>query len=373
MVPVLWLAAFLFFSFNLYGLELSWEKIRAKLQQPLPDWMQSQIEEDLSPFYEVGVKSEAIDSTIRDVYNIPSGRLATFVRYRIKDNKIDLETSSDPSDARITWVVEVLEEMAEHLGLPSLDFLVALWDSYDNPLFLQQTHCPVFTICKLQGNKRGVLFPEFRFFSYRLQMFNGISWTSQNSLWEQKIDLAFWRGMTSGGYYSKYGWDLKPRSRLVLLSKQRPDLVDAAFTSSYDLQDDVKAWMEHYDLFKPWIYPTENVRYKYLISIDGNTFASNLWWQLLSNCAVFKSESRFVEWFYKGIQPYIHYIPYALSLGDFEEKMGWARNHDAEAKRIADEGMSFAQEHLTNESLVVYFYKLLLAYAELQKGYTELQ
>ena len=68
--------------------------------------------------------------------------------------------------------------------------------------------------------------------------------------------------------------------------QEYPDLADAAFTSPYSLEKKVKEWMEHYGSFQPWNYPTDHLKYKYLISIDGNTFASNLWWQLLSNCAV---------------------------------------------------------------------------------------
>ena len=363
-------AALLIFPLKINTLEISWEKIHSKLASPLPDWMQEQIEEDLATFSASDATPESIDATLKNVGTIPSGRLASFVRYRIKNNKIDFETYCDRSDARITWVVEVLEEMATHLGLPDLDFLVSLWDSYDNPLFLEKTHCPVFTMCKKKGNKWGVLYPEFRFFSYRLRLFNDISWTSDHTSWHLKIDKGFWRGMTSGGYYSLHGWDLMPRSRLVLLSKEYPTHMDAAFTSPYSLQNNVKQSMEHYGMFQPWIYPVENIRYKYLISIDGNTFASNLWWQLLSNCAVLKSDSPFIEWFYKGIHAYQHYIPFAPDSSDLKDKIEWARVHDAEARRIADTGQAFGREHLSNEALVVYFYKLLLAYAELAASET---
>ncbi len=352
---------------NLDASDLSWQKIRANLAQPLPDWMQRQIEEDLEPFREKGVTVQAIDATIKDVQKVPSGVLASFVRYEIKDNKISWKGSADPSDARITYVVDVLKEMAEQLGLPDLVFLASLWDSYDNPVFLEKTYCPVFAICKLKGNRCGVLYPEFRFFSYRRRLFDDINWTSAHSPWEQKTRKAFWRGMTSGGNYSEYGWDLMPRSRLVLLSKERPELIDAAFTSPYSLQDKIKNWMESYGLFQPWQYPVDFVKYKYLVSIDGNTFASNFWWQLLSNCIVFKSDSDYIEWFYQGVQDGVHYVPYALDLSNFEEKVGWARTHDEEAKKIAGRATAFAQEYLCNEMLVVYFYKLLLTYAELQK------
>jgi hypothetical protein len=367
MASAIFFAIFFICSSILNGSELSWEKIRSKLGRPMPDWMQRQIQEDLEPFHKQDMTTEAIDATIRDVRAIPSGSLASFVHYRIKGNKISWESSAEPSDARITYVVEVLEEMAEHLGLPDLEFLVSLWDSYDNPLFLEKTYCPVFTMCKQKGNKRGVLYPEFRFFSYRRRLFNDIDWASEHSPWVQKIAKAFWRGMTSGGYYSDYGWDLMPRSRLALLSKECPDLIDAAFTSPYNLRDKVKAWMENYDLFQPWHYPSDFVQYKYLVSVDGNSFASNFWWQLLSNCTVLKGNSEYVEWFYKGVEADVHYVPYAPDLSDFEAKITWTRAHDEEAKKIAERGCAFAREHLTNEALVAYFYTLLLAYADIQR------
>ncbi len=348
-------------------MDISWQEIRNKLDQPIPDWMERQIQEDLEPFYGTKITAEAIETTIRDVYAIPSGRQAGLVRYQIKDNRICVTSPSENlSDSRISNVVQVLEEMAEHLKLPDLDFLAALWDSYDNPLYLEKTQCPVFTICKLKGNRRGVLFPEFRNFSYRQRLITDICWTSDHSPWEEKVRIAFWRGMTSGWNYTPHEWDLKSRSRLVLFSQEHPEVVDAAFTSPYSLQSDVKKVMEQYGLFQPWNYPVDFVQYKYLISVDGNTFASNFWWQLFSNCTAMKHESDFIEWFYKGVQPYIHYFPYELDLFDFEETMLWLKLHDDDAKRIAENGSLFAKEYLSNEGLIVYFYRLLLAYASLQ-------
>jgi len=356
---------------NLSAFEFSWEKVQAKLAQPLPEWMRQQIEEDLMPFYEKGVTSEMIASTIKNVRAIPSGHRADFVLYKIRDNKITVETFTNPlTDVRIAHVVEVLEDMAKYLRLPDVEFLSSIWDSYDNPLYLEQTECPVFTMCKLKSNHCGVLFPEFRHFSYRKRSYNDICCTNLSSPWKSKAGIAFWRGMTSGWHYNYEGWDLKPRSRLVLFSKEYPELVDAAFTDPYSLSQDIKRLMETYDLFKQWTYLTAFVKYKYLVSIDGNTFASNFWWGLLANCAVLKSNSDYVEWFYKGVVPYVHYVPFEPDLSDFKEKVLWLKNHDREAEKIAAQGENFAREHLSNEALMVYFYRLLQAYAALYRAFS---
>ena len=147
---------------TLGAFELVWQDIQDKLSKPLPDWMQLQIQEDLEPFYSRGVRVEDIEATVRGVCSVPSGGQAGLVRYQVKNNSITVTSPTENlSDARIAHVVEVLEEMAKHLVLPDVDFLVALWDSYDNPLYLEKTSCPVFTLCKLKDNCCGVLFPKF--------------------------------------------------------------------------------------------------------------------------------------------------------------------------------------------------------------------
>lgn len=362
------LSLIVFWGDRLNAFTFSWEKIYEKLEKPLPEWMQEQIKEDLEPFYERGVTVENIEATMRDVYEIPSGRQVGFVHYQIRNNRISISSPSEsPDDARIAHVVEVLNDLAQHLPLPDVDFLTALWDSYDNPLCLEKTQCPVFTICKLQNNRCGVLFPEFRHFSYRQRLIDDIKATSEATRWETKIEQAFWRGMTSGWNYTLYDWDMRPRSRLVMLSKLRPDLVDASFTSAFSIDRIIEDIMNEYKMFSSWSYPIAFVKYKYLVSVDGNTFASNFWWQLLSNSTVMKMDSDYVEWFYKGVVPYEHYLPFSFDLCGFEKKVDWLRTYDGEAKEIAERGRLFALEHLSNESLAVYFYRLLQAYAALQR------
>jgi len=346
--------------------EFSWDQIHAKLMKPPAGWMEKQIQEDLAPFYEKGVTLDQIEKTIRDVYAVPSGWMAGLVHYQIRDNQIKMTSRSESAeDSRVAHLIEVLKDLATGLPLPEIDFLASLWDSYDNPLYLENTHCPVFTICKMKENRKGVLYPEFRHFSYRLRIFKDINWTSQHVPWEQKNEKAYWRGMSSGWNYSLLGWDSRPRSRLVLFSKEYPDLADAAFTSPYSLEKTVKEWMEFYGLFQPWNYPTDHLKYKYLISIDGNTFASNLWWQLLSNSAVLKNDSEYLEWFYKGLEPYVHYIPFSFDVSDLGEKIKMLQADDSATKNIAEQGRAFALEHLSNEDLMIYFYRLLWAYSEL--------
>lgn len=362
---------FFIFSQTVNGFELDWELIHYKLQQPMPSWMIEQIQEDLQPFEEINLTEALIDQTINSVRSVPSGSLSQFVKYTLKNNQVSFQTIEATNDPRITFVVEALNEIISHLPLPDLVFLASLWDYYDNPLFLEKTDCPVFAICKKNGNKKAVLYPEFRHFDYRKRLYSDIDWISGVIDWKNKIPVAFWRGMSSGGHYAIDTWDQMPRSRLVLLSQQYPELVDAAFTTPYSLYEPVKTIMESYGMFKTWGYPTDFVKYNYLISIDGNSFASNLWWQLLSNCCVLKTDSPFIEWFYKGIERNVHYIPFSLNCCDLKEKIEWLHSNEEIALKIAEKSRTFAKEQLTNEDLIIYFYQLLQAYSKLYQGENE--
>jgi hypothetical protein len=352
----------------LEGVTISQEELLKKINSPPPDWMMSQINEDLSAFKTTGITQEMLDKTLEEVYALPTGRGAQFVCYRIKNNRITYNTPSEsPSDVRITDFIKFIQLLGKYVKLPDVDFIVSLWDSYDRPLFLDKTCCPIFTMCRLKSNQVGVLFPEVRFFEHRERIFNDIEHYSSHSPWEDKLNKSHWRGGTTGGFYFEYEWDYKPRSRLVLFSKEHPDLIDAYFTYPYGLNNTLKTILQSYDLFRPWMGQTTGIEYKYQIAIDGNTFPSSFWWQLVSNCVILKGESDYIEWFYKGVQPWVHYVPFNQDCSDLEEKFHWLKSNDEKANEIAQNATKFAREHLKLEDMLLYFYTLFNAYAELQR------
>ncbi len=342
-------------------------KLRGMLNRPAPAWMDKRIQEDLRGFQESGVTKEMIDNTFRDVYALPAGNGAQFVRYQIVNNKLHCSILSESAaDPRVEHFVAFFQQILSVIKVPDVDFLLSIWDSYDRPIYLEKTYCPIFSICKLKTNHKTVLFPEVRNFEYRQHVFKDIKEAASSHPWEKKIEIAFWRGMTSGNYYSSYEWDFKPRPRLIFFSKERPDLLDAGFTTPYYLDENLKKWFEEYDYFRPYLYNPSMLAYKYLIAVDGNTFPSSVSWQLLSNSIMLWNESEYIEWFYGALEPYVHYIPFKQDLSDLEEKILWLRQNDEKAREIAQNATQFALEHLSNESIILYFYKLLHAYAALQ-------
>ncbi|MES2345199.1 MAG: glycosyl transferase family 90 [Chlamydiota bacterium] len=352
----------------LQGVTISQEKLFKKINSPPPEWMSLQIEEDLRAFKNTGITKEMLNKTIKEVYAVPTGRGAQFVRYQIQNNQITYYTPSENvSDVRITDFVKFIQLLAQYTQLPDIEFIVSLWDSYDRPIFKDKTYCPIFTMCRLKPNEVGVLFPEVRFFNQRENIFKEIERHSNLSPWEKKINKSHWRGGTTGGLYSEYEWDYKSRPRLVLFSKDHPDLIDAYFTYPYWLDEKLKMVFNEYDLFRAWMGQTTGIDHKYQIAVDGNTFPSSFWWQLVSNCVVLKGDSDYIEWFYKGVQPFVHYVPYNQDCSDLEEKFIWLQENDEKAHEIAKNATIFARENLQIEDMMLYFYTVFHAYAKLQR------
>src|SRR5438445_8712826 len=81
-------------------------KFMNMLNRPAPSWMDRHIQEDLGGFQKADVTKEMIDKTIQDVYSLPGGNGAQFVRYQIINNKLHWSSATEvASDPRISHFV----------------------------------------------------------------------------------------------------------------------------------------------------------------------------------------------------------------------------------------------------------------------------
>ena len=110
--------------------------------------------------------------------------------------------------------------------------------------------------------------------------------------WEAK-KILFWRGATTGRDYFSYtieNWILFPRGRLVAMSRQYPDLIDAFFTKVVEAEERLEIVLRKMHCSSAPVSVFDSLAYKYLIDIDGNscTYSRN-YWILLSNSVLFKT------------------------------------------------------------------------------------
>jgi hypothetical protein len=86
---------------------------------------------------------------------------------------------------------------------------------------------------------------------------------------------------------------------------------------------------------KPWMSIQEQLRHKFVFSIEGNDVASNLKWIMSSNSLCLMPAPKFETWFMEGtLKAGEHYGLVRDDFSDLEEKMEYYASHPAEAKAI---------------------------------------
>lgn len=324
-----------------------------------PQWMVDQIKEDLEP-HKKGISVDNLKNFCgrNDI-------LHCSVLYEIRKGKVFVsENVNNGYWSRRDCVTKALNQLVELVHVPDVTILLYLWDCFD-----ENTNIPlvVFSKNKITG-KNNILMPDFEALCAWRCPLEQINFASKMYPWKNKREKAVWRGSTTGGRFSLNNYENFPRYKLVVLSKKRPDLIDARFTNvcQYD-SEEVKRKLEEFSV--NCLTVQDQIRYKYQILVDGNTAAwSRAIWQLFSNSVIFKQESTNIQWFYRNLEPNKNYIPVANDLSDLVEKINWAKKHDNEAKKIMLSANEFANNNLKQSDIFLYLYLLLIEISKLEKN-----
>ncbi|KAJ7366732.1 glycosyl transferase family 90-domain-containing protein [Mycena albidolilacea] len=235
----------------------------------------------------------------------------------------------------------------------SSDFTTDLW--------------PLLSMTKISPCFSDILFPGQYY--YDESWWSG-SFSHPNDIdWKDKTPKLYWRGMSNGGHILGQNYHKFPRFRLVDIARNHSDLIDAKmtrFAESHCTDDcDRDGIIKEYDITGPQSPKEEVYKYKYLLDVDGNTFSGRYLGLLRSGSLVFKS-TVFDEYFNDWIRPYEHYVPVLPDLSDVVEKVQWAIENEAEARRIQAAGQLVAERVMTDSQNDCYFAMVLLEWARLQ-------
>jgi hypothetical protein len=102
----------------------------------------------------------------------------------------------------------------------------------------------------------------------------------------------------------------------------------------------------------------KQLAYKYILSIDGNTWA---WdrpiWIMSSNSLFFKYESENVGWYYELLKEDVHYV--SVNRDNMEKKYNFFENNTNQALEIIYNSQKFVDDYCSKESWEFYFKSLL--------------
>eukprot|EP01134_Creolimax_fragrantissima_P003558 CFRG3558T1 len=175
--------------------------------------------------------------------------------------------------------------------------------------------------------------------------------------WAEKEEVAFFRGSRTS----------KERDPLIQLSRSHPHLVKARYVKN-------QSWRSRADTLGE--EPAEEVtlddhcKYKFLFNFKGVAASFRFRHLFLCGSLVFHvldEDDDWMEFFYKEMRPWVHYIPVKKDLSNCQELIEWAMRYDGIAEKVATAGQKFVLDHLRMEDVYTYWYHLLLNYSKLVK------
>lgn len=306
-------------------------------------WVKEQISEDLQPF-QPRISSEKIDYWFAKLQH-PSNKLAKFT---IKNNNVMVDVPDEFTTLRsYKTIYQVIKILTDYKYIPDCKFIVALNDylSYI-PAELKEP-VAIFSFAKhikIPVEKNTILIPDWMNISYWDVLSNRIKVAGYLYPWSKKLALIHWRGGMADS--------MQHRVKLIAL-KNKFTFLDVGMTEG--------------KMAVPFLKPEYSLKYKYQLALDGaRTTWERVVWQMHSNTVLIKPDSPQVQWFHKGLQPYINYIP----IKDINDQQivnlyHWLINHDNKVQKIITNANTFANNNLKIQHFIAYYAVLLPEYAKL--------
>ncbi|XP_068629158.1 O-glucosyltransferase rumi homolog [Battus philenor] len=314
---------------------------------------ESVIEQDLSHFKE-GITKEMFEiaSTKGTKYQIINGNV-----YRQKDC---------PFPSRCSGVEHYLIALAPKLPNMELAINTRDWPQINHAW--GHSKAPVFSFSKTK-DYYDIMYPAWSFWEggpaislyptgigrwdkHRLS----ISAAANKWPWDKKVNKAFFRGSRTS----------EERDTLVLLSRSRPDLVDAQYTKN-------QAWKSDADtLYAPpasEVSFEDHCKYKYLFNYRGVAASFRFKHLFLCKSLVFHVGEEWLEFFYPSLKPWVHYVPISPKANgdDITKYIEYFEQNSSLSKEIADLGFQNIWDNLRTKEIKCYWRSLLKNYAKLLK------
>lgn len=159
--------------------------------------------------------------------------------------------------------------------------------------------------------------------------------------WLSKKEVLFWRGSTTGPVdigteeRPQFGGERVSRVQVVQRWFGQSDLIDIGFSDVVQVSNKVAAHLRQ--LTKRRVAWKAQLKYKYLLAMEGNDCATNFVPILASNSVAFATYPFMWNCLEHGVdlKPWVHFVPVALNGSDLLEKVRYCMKNDAECEAIS--------------------------------------
>lgn len=103
--------------------------------------------------------------------------------------------------------------------------------------------------------------------------------------------------------------------------------------------------------YRPWLSTYQQLRFKYIISVEGNDVATNLKWIMHSNSLCFMAKPKFETWFLESqLVAGVHYAEIAEDFSNLQQVFDHYERHPDEALAIIREAQAYTRQFLDKAS-----------------------
>ncbi|XP_073680845.1 protein O-glucosyltransferase 3 [Garra rufa] len=310
-----------------------------------------QIQQDFSSFPSIDLQQ-----LLKDVPQRFAKR-GGLIHYTVINNQVHRRSLGKYTDFKM-FSDEMLLSIARKVKLPDVEFYINVgdWPMENRKVSDKPGPVPIISWCG-STDTRDIVLPTYDITHSSLEAMRGVTndllsvQGNTGPVWSDKMDKAFFRGRDSR----------EERLRLVTMSKENPELLDAGITAYFFFRDREK------DLGKaPLVGFFDFFKYKYQVNVDGTVAAYRFPYLMLGDSLVLKQDSPYYEHFYTHLKAGVHYIPVKRDLSDLMEKIRWAQKNDTQAEAIAKAGQSLVRDLLQPHRLYCYYHTVLQTYAARQ-------
>jgi hypothetical protein len=264
---------------------------------------------------------------------------------------------------------DMLKSLLRKTSLEDTEFLVNLGDW---PLSAKKRPRPPVAIFSWCGSDDtfDIVLPTYELSEATLNMQGRVSVDilsvlgKQSVAFEDKMNQLYWRGRDSN----------RARLDLVLLSKARPELINASLTNFFFFRDE----MERFGPIMPYTKFWDFFHYKYQLNLDGTVAAYRLPMLLAGSSLVLKQKSKYYEHFYHLLQSNTHFLGVEQDLSDLLSTLELLVNSNGSRvgshsdlasnerqKTIVENANQFILQYLLPEKVYCYYYKAITDYTKL--------
>ncbi|MCF1708544.1 hypothetical protein L0V05_06910 [Tabrizicola sp. J26] len=168
----------------------------------------------------------------------------------------------------------------------------------------------------------------------------------------EKDNRLVWRGATTGAFKPWYA-GMPYASRFYVASLSDDPNLDIGYSEIVQISPETSDLPV--EALRPKLRPSlsieQQLRSKFLLSLEGNDVATGLKWMLYSNSTVVMPRPTCETWACEGeLVPYEHYVPVKDDLSDIREVYDWCLANLPACEEIAQNGKRFISRFLDRQN-----------------------